>query len=114
MGVRVLGDWRRSQERLRYQFRREMEALAEEARQELQKETPVRTGELRSRWRVRRRGRYLVVENGAPHALPVALGRHDRPMSPRERRNKGFHLRALNRVAKRIDGRFQRMLRTVF
>ena len=114
MGVRERGSFAQIKRDARRALERGVRELTREARREIQQETPRRSGGLAGGWQVQERGLTGIVGNRKKHAPVVALGRRDRPMSSREHRNVGFHLRGLQKAVEKADRIFRRVFRSVF
>lgn len=91
-----------------------MRDLTREVYVSVQQETPTRTGRLRRGWQVETSNLRGVVGNTESHAPVVALGRRDRPMSAKERRNVGFHERAIEMAARNLERLFREAFRRLF
>lgn len=91
-----------------------MRELTREVYVSVQQETPTRTGRLKRGWRMETSDLRGVVGNTESHAPVVALGRRDRPMSARERRNVGFHERAIEVAVKNLERLFREAFRRLF
>jgi hypothetical protein len=114
MGVRHRGSFGQMKRDARRALERGIRDLTREAHQEIRRETPRRTGRLANAWQEQQRGLTGIVGNTESHAPVVALGRRDRPMSGRERRNVGFHERGLRRALARSERIFRKAFRSVF
>lgn len=114
MGVRERGNFGQIRRDARRALERGIRELTEEAWREIKRDTPRRSGVLASGWQAQQRGLTGVVGNRRKHAPVVGIGRRDRPMSARERRNIGFHLRGLQKAVQKADRIFRRVFRSVF
>lgn len=109
MAVKMRGSFREVQRRADRAAREAMREIGRDAKGQLERHSPRRTGRLSRSWRMEQNGLTVTIGNTQEHAPVVALGRKDRPMSGLEKRNVGFHKRALEKVRKRAGRTIKRV-----
>ena len=114
MSVKERGNFGQVRRNARRAIEQGVRELTREVRMEVARQTPRRTGRLARGWREEFRGMRGIVGNVAEHAPVVGLGRKDRPMSSRERRNVGFHVRGAGVALRKTGGIFQKVFRRAF